>query len=182
VPFVVVSVAGNPRLANTCAQADVFGAGTIQESTNATVADKEDIAGSISDQDVLALAHNAQLGINRSLPTSNAGVGLREKLISYRLKLVMYQEARRRSIVLMHRFTNLYVGVQFCGNNLDCLDRLAFRSLLETICVVPESGPVLATASVRALLTSLRPQDGTGMAGSNIYLRIAKIAYEVRHD
>ena len=54
----------------------------------------------------------------------NADVGLREKLISYCLKLVWEQEARRRSVVLVHRLTHLYVNVQLCSNNLGCFNRL----------------------------------------------------------
>jgi hypothetical protein len=97
---------------------------TIQESTDAAVADKEHIAGSISSQDVFDRTNNAQLGINRSLPAPNADVGSREKLIGHCHKLVWHQEACRRSIVFMHRFPNLYVYIQFCGNNLGCLNRL----------------------------------------------------------
>jgi hypothetical protein len=97
---------------------------TIQERTNATVADKEDIARSIAGQDVLDLANNAQLGIDRSLPAPNADVGLREKLIGHRLELVWHQETGRRSIVFVHRFPNLYVDVQLRGNDLGGLDRL----------------------------------------------------------
>jgi len=97
---------------------------TIQESTDPAVADKEHIAGSISSQDVFDLTNNAPLGINRSLPAPNADVGSREKLISHCLKLVWHQEAGRRSIVFMHRFPNLYVDIQFCGNNLGCFNRL----------------------------------------------------------
>jgi hypothetical protein len=97
---------------------------TIQEGTNATVADKEHIARSISGQDLLDPANNAQLGINRSLPAPNADLGLREKFISHCLKLIWHQEACRRTIVFIHRFPNLYVDVQLCGNNLGCLNRL----------------------------------------------------------
>jgi hypothetical protein len=88
------------------------------------VADKEHIARSISGQDLLDPANNAQLGINRSLPAPNADLGLREKFISHCFKLIWHQEACRRSIVFMHRFPNLHVGVQLCGNNLGCLNRL----------------------------------------------------------
>src|SRR5712692_2590562 len=82
---------------------------TIQESTNATVADKEHVARSISSQDVFDLANNARLGINRPLPAPNADVGLCEELIGDCLKLVRHQETCRRSIVFMHRLANLDV-------------------------------------------------------------------------
>jgi|SRR6516162_696697 len=100
----------------------------IQQSANATVADKEHIARSISSQDVLDLADYTQLGINCSLPAPNADLGLREKLIGHRLKLIWHQEARRRSIVLVHRLPHLYVDVQLCGNDLGCLDRLSLTA------------------------------------------------------
>src|SRR5258707_8284186 len=96
----------------------------IQESTDAAVTDKKHIARSLSSQDVFDLANNAQLRINRALPAANAGVGLREKLIGVCLKLVWHQEACRRSIVFVHRFPNFYLDIQFCGNNLRCLNRL----------------------------------------------------------
>jgi hypothetical protein len=98
---------------------------TIQESPNATVADEEHIARSISSQDLFDLANNARLGINRSLPAPNAGVGLGEKLIGHCLELVWRQEARRRSIVFMHRLANLDLDIQLCGNNLGGLNRLS---------------------------------------------------------
>jgi hypothetical protein len=88
------------------------------------LADKEHIAWSISSQDVFDLADNAQLGIGGSLPAPNADVGLCEKLISDCLELVWEQEARRRSGVLVHRLTHLYLNVQLCGNSLGCLNRL----------------------------------------------------------
>src|SRR5450755_3781627 len=91
---------------------------TIQQRANATVADKQHIARSISRQDVLDLANNAQLRIDRPLPASNADLGLGEKLIGHGLELVRHQEACRRSIVFMHRFPNLDVNVQLCGNDL----------------------------------------------------------------
>lgn len=101
---------------------------TIQEGTNATVADKEHIARSISGQDLFDLANNAQLGINRSLPAPNADLGLREKFIGHCLELIRHQEACRRSIIFMHRFPDLYVDVQLRGNNLGCLNRLALSA------------------------------------------------------
>jgi hypothetical protein len=97
---------------------------TIQEGTNATVADKEHVARSVSGQDLFDLANNAHLGINRSLPAPNADLGLREKFIGHCLELIRHQEACRRSIVFMHRFPDLYVDVQLRGNNLGRLDRL----------------------------------------------------------
>jgi hypothetical protein len=97
---------------------------TIQEGTNATVADKEHVARSVSGQDLFDLANNAHLGINRSLPAPNADLGLREKFIGHCLELIRHQEACRRSIVFMHRFPDLYVDVQLRGNNLGCLNRL----------------------------------------------------------
>jgi len=153
---------------------------TIQESTNATVADKEDIAGSISRQDVLDLAHNAQLGINRSLPAPNAGVGLREKLMSHRLKLVRYQEARRRSIVLMHRFTKLYVDVQFCGNNLGCLDRLPLSAGNDLCRSRERSRACYCFSACSPDLTEAPGWNGNGRI--NIHLRMGKIAYDACHN
>lgn len=101
---------------------------TIQEGTNATVADKEHVARSVSGQDLFDLANNAHLGINRSLPAPNADLGLREKFIGHCLELIRHQEACRRSIVFMHRFPDLYVDVQLRGNNLGCLNRLALSA------------------------------------------------------
>ena len=97
---------------------------TIQEGADAAVTDEKHIARSVSSQDEFDLANNAPLRINRPLPAPNAGVGLREKLISDRLEFVWHQEACRRSIVFMHRFPNFYLDIQFCGNNLRCLNRL----------------------------------------------------------
>jgi hypothetical protein len=51
---------------------------TKQKSADGTVADKQHIPCSISSQEVFDLPDNAQLGINRSLPTSNAHVRLRK--------------------------------------------------------------------------------------------------------
>lgn len=101
---------------------------TIQEGTNATVADKEHVARSVSGQDLFDLANNAHLGISRSLPAPNADLGLREKFIGHCLELIRHQEACRRSIVFMHRFPDLYVDVQLRGNNLGCLNRLALSA------------------------------------------------------
>ena len=96
----------------------------IQQRPDATVAYKQHIAWSLSRQDVFDLANDARLGIDRALPAANAEVGLREKLIGDDLELVRYEEAGRRSIVLMHRFPNLDIDVQLCGNDLGSLDRL----------------------------------------------------------
>jgi hypothetical protein len=43
---------------------------------------------------------------------------------------------------------------------------IAFRSPLQTICVVPASDPAFASVCVRVLPSSLKPYDGTGTAGS----------------
>jgi hypothetical protein len=43
---------------------------------------------------------------------------------------------------------------------------IAFRSPLQTICVVPASDPAFASVCARVLPTSLKPHDGTGTAGS----------------
>jgi hypothetical protein len=108
---------------------------TMQESTDAAVTDKKHIARSVSSQDVFDLANNAPLRIDRPLPAPNAGVGLREKLIGDRLELVWHQEARRRSIVFMHRFPNFYVDIQFCGNNLGCLNRFPLSAGDDLPCI-----------------------------------------------
>src|SRR5882724_7196839 len=108
---------------------------TIQESTDAAVTDEKHIARSVSSQDVFDLANNAQLRINRPLPAPNADVGLREKLIGDRLELVWHQEARRRSIVFMHRFPHFHADIQFCGNNLGCLYRLPLPAGDDLPCV-----------------------------------------------
>jgi hypothetical protein len=105
-----------------------------QKSTNTTVADKEHIARSISSQDMFDLADNAQLGIGGSLPASNADVGLREKPICDCLKLVWEQEARGRSVVLVHRLTHLYVNVQLFGINFGCLNRLPLTTADDLRC------------------------------------------------
>jgi len=112
----------------------------IQERTNATVTDEEHIARPVASQDLFDLADNAQLGINRSLPAPNADVGLREKLISHRLKLVRHQESCRRSIVFMHCLAHLHVDIQFCANNLGCLDRLPLPARDDLRCTQEPSG------------------------------------------
>jgi len=101
---------------------------TEQKSTDRPVADEEDVARSVSSQDVFNLLNNAQLGILCSLPTTNADEGLREKLVSHCLKLVRHQKACRRSIVLVHRLPYLYIDLQFCGNNLGRLNRLSLSA------------------------------------------------------
>src|SRR6266851_322834 len=110
---------------------------TIQESTDAAVADKEHIAGSISSQDVFDLTNNAQLGIKKPVADRS------------------FSCIASRTSTSTFNFAAIISAVS-----------IAFLSPLEMICVVPESRPVLAIASVRALPTSLRPQDGTGMTGS----------------
>jgi hypothetical protein len=97
---------------------------TIQERPNAAVTDKQHIARSISRQDVFDLANDARLRIDRALPAANADVGLGEKLIGDDLELVRHQEARRRSIVFVHRVPNFDVDFQLCGNDPGGLDRL----------------------------------------------------------
>src|SRR3954463_2610937 len=95
---------------------------TIQQRPNATVADKQHISWSLSGQHVFDFANDARLGIDRALPAADADVGLREELIGDQLELVRHEEARRRSIVFMHRLANLDVDVQLCGNDLGGLD------------------------------------------------------------
>lgn len=63
---------------------------TVQERTDATVADEEYVARKLASQDEFDFTDNAQLGINRSLPASDADVGLREKLIGHCLKLIRH--------------------------------------------------------------------------------------------
>src|SRR5947209_13530767 len=100
----------------------------IQESTNATVAEKEHVARRVARKHVLDLADNAQLGVNRSFPATNADMGLREELIGHRLELVGDEEACGRSVVLVHRLAHFYLDAQLCGNDLSGLDRLSLSA------------------------------------------------------
>ena len=153
---------------------------TIQQRPDATVTDKQHIARPVPSQDVLDLANNAQLRINRSLPAPNADGGFCEKLIGHGLELVRHQEARRRSVVFMHRFPNLDVDVQLCGNDLGGLDRLALSAAddLRRCCE-----PSRACQGLRA-----RPPDLTQAPGWHRHSRInpdfrmGQIAYELCHD
>ena len=152
---------------------------TIQECTNTPVTDKKHIARSVSGQDVFDLANNAQLGIDRSLPSPNADVGLREKLIGDGLELVRHQEAGRRSIVFMHRFPNLDVEVQFCGNDLGGLDRLPLAAGVD---LRRPREPSVACDGFRACSSDLTQAPGRHRNDRiDLDLRMGQIAYEICH-
>src|SRR5689334_5264331 len=58
----------------------------IQESTNATMADKKHVARRVAGQHMLDLTDDAPLGVERSFPATNADVGLPEELVSHDLE------------------------------------------------------------------------------------------------
>src|SRR5579871_2070213 len=72
-----------------------------QKRADGAVADKENIARSISAQDLFGLMQNAPLRIDRTLPAPNIDERVPEELIGNRLELLCMQKARRRSVVLV---------------------------------------------------------------------------------
>ena len=75
---------------------------TKQQGANRTVTDKEHVARSIPSQDLLDLANDARLRVDRSLPTPDGDQWAREKLLSNRFENVGLEETGRRPIVLVH--------------------------------------------------------------------------------
>jgi hypothetical protein len=64
---------------------------TEQQGANGAMADKEYVPGLIPSQNVFDLAHDAQLGIDCSLPSADAHSGLCEELIGHRRKFAGWQ-------------------------------------------------------------------------------------------
>ena len=67
---------------------------TEQKGADGAVADEQYVTRSISGQHAFDLADDAQLGIDRPLPSPDADKGMCEKLIGHRLELVGGQETR----------------------------------------------------------------------------------------
>jgi hypothetical protein len=61
---------------------------TEQKGTDSAVADEQYVTRSISGQHAFDLADDAQLGIDRPLPSPDADKGICEKLTGHRLELV----------------------------------------------------------------------------------------------
>jgi len=148
----------------------------IQQGADATMADEEDVARSISSQDVLDLPDDTRLGVNRPLPAPNADLGLGKELVGNRLKLVRNQEAGCRSIILVHRFPNLDDDVQPGGNDFGCFDRLSLAAGNNLRCA---SKLPPAPDRLRARSSDLAQAPGwDGDGRINIHLRMGEVAYD----
>ena len=104
------------------------GAMAVQKSPNATVADKEHIARLVAGQNLLDLADDAELGINRALPATNTDVGLPEELIGHCLELIGDEEACGRPVVLVHCLAHLDGDAELCRDDPGGLDRLSLSA------------------------------------------------------
>lgn len=129
-----------------------------QQRPDGAMADEQNIARHALRQDRLCFADDPLLRVESALPATDALARSPEECIGDGFELLRWQEAGRRSVVLVHRVAALDVEGQ-------CVARIpaassALRSPLEMIWVVPDSQPAMANARVRARPFALRRHWG----------------------
>lgn len=153
---------------------------TKQQGADRTMTDKEHVPRSIASQDVLDLANDARLRVDRPLPTPDGDQGAREKLVSDRFENVGLQETGRRPIVLVHGLAYLQLNIEFGGNDPGGLDGLPFAARDDRS---RSSKPSRLRQFLRAGPTG-RAQAPRGNRDRRIDLdlRMGKVADEGAHD
>ncbi|MEY9359074.1 hypothetical protein ABH994_001795 [Bradyrhizobium yuanmingense] len=135
-----------------------------QQRADCAVADEQDVAGTMSRQHSLSLAHDPRLCIRGTLPAAHAEMRRGEELVGDG-----FNSAGFRKPVAERSFSCMASRISIMSPSRAATISavsIAFRSPLETICVVLASQPAFAKASVRARPTGLRPHCGTGTSGS----------------